>query len=401
MEQKTMEQTENAGDIDIKIKERGNSDLSINFQISKKLTMTIERKCLKAIEEIITFCSSGLRRPNYFVPFNVSDSYEIIKKAKEILNQERSVLQIDLNSTENSSINVVGDIHGNIDILVRIFSSEGYPSTTKYIFLGDYIDRGSNSCEVLILLYSYKILFPNNVFLLRGNHEFKDMAANYGFKKECIERIPLYKTDDSYSLDGYDFFNEITSTFPFLPVCAIVNQSIFCVHGGITALLENREQLMGIEKVGVDFTNENSVQVEFMWNDPNKAIEYSYERSPRGIGCLFNNEALESFLKTMKFSMVIRGHQMCNDGFDHPFGKDGGILTVFSSNDYCGEFNSAAIAMISDKNVVSTKEFASLHIQMNRVITPPEVFCNQTGVILDELKINEFKFDEFNIPIST
>lgn len=341
-----------------------------------------KKKCMNLFYQIIKMCVTEFQEKNSQFLLNLEDCYEVIEKAKEIFEKEPAVLELSINGQENPEIVIIGDIHGNIEFLLKIFTKLGYPSEKRFLFLGDYVDRGSNSCEVMMLLYVLKVLYPDQIYLIRGNHEFKEMATNYGFKKECYERIKqITQIGDKKIHEGLNFFNRITDTFPYLPICSILNTKIFCVHGGITALIDTPEKLLSIEKVGAEFTSENSVQVEFMWNDPDNDLEYCYEHSPRGIGCLFNQEALESFLKTMNFSMVIRGHQMCTDGFKYPFDEDGGIMTVFSSANYCGEYNKAAAAIVN----AECKEIKDIQIQQFDpnveknalyIVTPPDFFLS-------------------------
>lgn len=301
-----------------------------------------EQNCFNTILKIIS--SLGLRKKNGSfslpIPFDLDISFEVIESARRLFEGEKSVLQIDTKTTDSTEFVIVGDIHGNLNSLARILTVKGYPPKTRYLFLGDYVDRGENSCEVMILLFCLKILFPTDVFLIRGNHEFKDMTDNYGFRYECSKRIGNYRNSEL-------FYQKVTDTFSYLPICAILNDAIFCVHGGITALIDTREKLLSIQKVGHQFCSSDSVQAEFLWNDPSSDTDL-YEDSPRGIGCIFGHAALKTFLEKMQFKLVIRGHQSVNNGFEWPLNRDQKILTVFSSLDYCGTFNNGAVAIVQD-----------------------------------------------------
>ena len=123
----------------------------------------------------IYFKFNILNKSNSEISFNISSAIKIIEKAIKILQYEQSVLQINT-IMDKKDVVIVGDIHGNIESLINIFQSNGDPTTTKYIFLGDYVDRGNNSIEVIILLYAFKCLYPDNIFLIRGNHEFRDIT---------------------------------------------------------------------------------------------------------------------------------------------------------------------------------------------------------------------------------
>ena len=176
------------------------------------------------------------------------------------------------------------------------------------------------------------------------------MNDYYGFKNECIKRI------NSKQDEADLFYEKATNSFQFLPLCAILNNRIFCVHGGITGMLKNRDELMRIKKVGNTFCSEDSVAAEFLWNDPESDID-SFIKSQRGLGCIFGENALNQFLEKMDFDFVIRSHQNAMNGYLWNFGKNGKILTVFSSIDYCGQSNDAAIALISNENKIKTMKF--------------------------------------------
>lgn len=282
------------------------------------------------------------------IMFDIGSSILIFDKVINILKKEPSILQINANSNGKKFV-IVGDIHGDIASLINIFKKEGDPSTTRYLFLGDYVDRGQNSCEVITLLYAYKCLYPENIYLIRGNHEFKDMNDEYGFKYEC----------ESRDNRGFILYLKATSTYQYLPLCAIINDKIFCVHGGISNLIKSRNDLMNIRKV----ENElifliMKVQTEFLWNDPNKDV-LKFAPNARGIGYFFGNDALKEFLKNLNFDLVIRGHQNQLNGYSWNFGNDGGILTLFSACDYCETGNDGAYAIISDNGNISCSKFGS------------------------------------------
>ncbi|VWU50609.1 serine/threonine protein phosphatase PP1, partial [Hepatocystis sp. ex Piliocolobus tephrosceles] len=131
-------------------------------------------------------------------------------------------------------IKICGDIHGQFYDLLRLFEYGGFPPDANYLFLGDYVDRGKQSLETICLLLAYKIKYPENFFLLRGNHECASINRIYGFYDECKRRysVKLWKT-------FIDCFN-------CLPVAAIIDEKIFCMHGGLSPELNNMEQIRKI-----------------------------------------------------------------------------------------------------------------------------------------------------------
>jgi serine/threonine-protein phosphatase PP1 catalytic subunit len=129
-----------------------------------------------------------------------------------------------------------GDIHGQYSDLLRLFDLAGYPPQSNFLFLGDYVDRGKHSLETICLLFSYKVKYPNNFFLLRGNHEAASVNRIYGFYDECKRRfsLKLWKT--------------FTDVFNMLPIAAIVEEKLFCCHGGLSAELVAMEDIRKIER---------------------------------------------------------------------------------------------------------------------------------------------------------
>jgi serine/threonine-protein phosphatase PP1 catalytic subunit len=133
-------------------------------------------------------------------------------------------------------ITIIGDIHGQYEDLLRHFDKCGFPPKTNYLFLGDYVDRGKRSLESICLLLEYKIKYPNNIFLLRGNHECASINRIYGFYDECKRRynIKLWKT--------------FTDCFNCLPIAALIEDIILCMHGGLSPDLHDLQRLRNIPR---------------------------------------------------------------------------------------------------------------------------------------------------------
>lgn len=133
-----------------------------------------------------------------------SEIFIICTQAKEILMQQPILLEI------NPPVRIVGDIHGQFKDLLRLFDTCGYPPNANYLFLGDYVDRGKQSLETILLLLCYKIKYPENLFMLRGNHECASVNRVYGFYDECKRKCNL------------KVWRAFTDLFDCLPVSAIV-----------------------------------------------------------------------------------------------------------------------------------------------------------------------------------
>lgn len=267
----------------------------------------------------------------------------LCQQAKQAFDREPVLLRVE------SEIVVVGDLHGNIDDLLRIFERMRYPPATRYIFLGDYVDRGLFGTEVLLLLFALKLKFPEHVYLLRGNHESESLSRYYGFYKELTSK---------YSENVY---SEILKVFSALPLCAVLGDRVFCVHGGISPELDALEDLEQ-EPKPKDFSTPG-IFTDMVWSDPSSEIS-DFEMSDRGCGYIYGPEALTQFLDDNDLDLLVRSHEMCSDGINWPYADDeeavDRCLTVFSSSDYCGRHNTSAILHISLDLLVNVEVFDPL-----------------------------------------
>jgi protein phosphatase len=250
---------------------------------------------------------------------------EQISQCRELFAAEPSLLDL------HGSFVVVGDIHGNVTDLVRIFERMGYPPDAKYVVIGDFVDRGPNSVEVMLLLFALKLLFKDDIFLVRGNHECDSLCRSFGFKGECEMKL------------GSAVYTNFIECFAFLPFAARINGKVLCVHGGIGPEVPNLEAIEGLCRPMRSY--DSPVSNALVWSDPRAEVT-GFTPSDRGLGSFYNSEVLEHFLSAHGLSLLIRGHEFCPDGYDRPFGVDGKCITVFSSSDYCGAGNSAAVIRV-------------------------------------------------------
>ena len=152
----------------------------------------------------------------------------ICEMAKNLLSKEENIINLNAPITVRK-INIfyisqiVGDLHGQFYDLREVFKTGGEVSQNTYLFLGDFVDRGYHSLETFLLLLCYKVRFPQKITLLRGNHESRQITQVYGFYDESLRKYG--------SAEVWKICNEI---FDLLPLAAIINNKIFCVHGGLS-----------------------------------------------------------------------------------------------------------------------------------------------------------------------
>ena len=270
------------------------------------------------------------------LPFRFNICAKVIIKlselSKEVFTAESNTLKI------TAPLNVFGDIHGQFCDMVRFFEMCGLPSSQKFLFLGDYVDRGNNSIEVVALLFALKIVFPEQIFVLRGNHECPEVNAMYGLLGECEER---------FGSDAKLVFSKINETLISLPLCAVINNKIFCVHGGISPNLNKIEDINNINR----FTTipENGLLCDLMWSDPSINIPGLWGQSSRGISCTFSDAAVTNFLKNNKLQLICRAHQLVPDGYR--FFANNKLITVFSAPNYCGNSGNDGVVMKVSPNL--------------------------------------------------
>lgn len=242
---------------------------------------------------------------------------------------------------------IVGDLHGNIRDLLRIFAYTNTPLNQNYLFLGDYVDRGDFSIEVLTLLYALKVKYPSKIFLLRGNHEYEDTNTYYGFKESTLAQ---------YSQELYDEFNK---SFTYMSLAAIVNNDTFCIHGGLSPLLKDIDMLEQIKKPLSAYTNNDyiTLMTDLMWSDPT-CDHLRYYPSPRGLGHLFGMDQVELFLRRNNLARIIRAHQCIANGVENFYNKV--LFTVFSSSNYSADLHNKSGIIIITQNGLNLYNFPPL-----------------------------------------
>ncbi|KAF0733312.1 hypothetical protein AaE_009189 [Aphanomyces astaci] len=235
-------------------------------------------------------------------------------------------------------VKICGDIHGQYSDLLRIFDHCGYPPDANYLFLGDYVDRGRQSLETISLLFAYKVRYPTNVFLLRGNHESEDINEQYGFYEECIRRF------------DHKLYKHFSDTFAWLPVAGVVADRILCMHGGLSPDLEHLQQINSLPRP-LSRVEASGIMCDLLWSDPDPTIR-GWGDNDRGVSHTFGPDVVDGFLKRHDLDLVCRAHQVVQDGYE--FFANRQLVTLFSAPGYCGEFDNKAGVLSVDPDLLLT-----------------------------------------------
>ncbi|MCJ1312258.1 putative serine/threonine protein phosphatase [Agyrium rufum] len=237
----------------------------------------------------------------------------ICAKAKELLMRESNVVHV------LAPVTVVGDIHGQFYDLIEIFRIGGYPPDTNYLFLGDYVDRGLYSVETISLLVCLKLRYPNRITLIRGNHESRGVTQSYGFYTECSRKY-----------GNANVWHYFTDMFDYLTLSVVINDQIFCVHGGLSPSIHSIDQIKIIDRFR-EIPHEGPM-ADLVWSDPD-AEKHEFSLSPRGAGYTFGAQVVRKFLSFNGQNHILRAHQLCMEGYQVLF--DDLLSTVWSAPNYC------------------------------------------------------------------
>ncbi|CDY10577.1 BnaC03g70370D [Brassica napus] len=267
-------------------------------------TMAIESAVLDDIIRRLT--EVRLARPGKQLQLSEAEIKQLCTTARDIFLQQPNLLELE------APIKICGDIHGQYSDLLRLFEYGGFPPNANYLFLGDYVDRGKQSLETICLLLAYKIKYPGNFFLLRGNHECASINRIYGFYDECKRRFNVR------------VWKVFTDCFNCLPVAALIDDKILCMHGGLSPELNHLDEVRSLPRPTMI---------------PDTGVSYT-----------FGPDKVSEFLEKHDLDLVCRAHQVVEDGYE--FFADRQLVTVFSAPNYCGEFDNAGAMMSVDENLM-------------------------------------------------
>lgn len=253
--------------------------------------------------------------------FTPADARYLCAHATQVLRNEPTLLRFD------PPVNICGDVHGQFSDLLKALQRGGLPPFSRWLFLGDYVDRGPKSVEVLCFLLALKIKYPMHIYLLRGNHESPEMNAYFGFQRECDEKL------------GSGLWPEFCHLFEYLPLAAVVGGRFFCVHGGIGPEVKTLSQIEEIMRP-LAIPAEGPI-TDLLWSDPCPDVS-EFGPNARGPTVTWGHSPVLDFLKRNGLTRLIRGHQVAQGGFEFPFSPDESVVTMFTASNYSLEMHNRA-----------------------------------------------------------
>ncbi|EJD43399.1 Metallo-dependent phosphatase [Auricularia subglabra TFB-10046 SS5] len=271
----------------------------------------------------------------------------IIDKTTAILRAEPNVLDVE------APLTLCGDIHGQYYDLMKLFEVGGNPSETRYLFLGDYVDRGYFSIECVLYLWALKMWYPDSLFLLRGNHECRHLTDYFTFKLECKHK---------YSERIYD---ACMDSFCALPLAAVMNKQFLCIHGGLSPELQTLDDLRSLDRFREPPTS--GLMCDILWADPvedfgsEKTQESFVHNHVRGCSYFFTYQAACQFLDRNQLLSIIRAHEAQDQGYRmYRKTKTTGfpsVMTIFSAPNYLDVYNNKAAVIKYESNVMNIRQF--------------------------------------------
>ena len=245
-------------------------------------------------------------------PLSEQQVAKLCEKGREVLQKESNVHVV------RAPVTVCGDVHGQFHDLLELFKIGGVAPDTNYLFMGDYVDRGYYSVETFTLLLLLKVRYPERMHILRGNHESRQITQVYGFYDECVRK---YGSANVWKL--------FTDLFDYLPLTAVVENEIFCLHGGLSPTLDTLAHIRNLDRAQ-EVPHEGPM-CDLLWSDPEDRTGWGV--SPRGAGYTFGADISEQFCRNNGLKSIARAHQLVNDGYS--WAHQDKVVTIFSAPNYC------------------------------------------------------------------
>lgn len=273
---------------------------------------------------------------------------KVIQDGAAVLRSESTMLDVE------APVTVCGDVHGQFYDLLKLFDVGGVPGETRYLFLGDYVDRGYYSIECVLYLWALKITHPKSVYLLRGNHECRHLTEYFTFKQECKIK---------YSEVVYE---ACMSAFDCLPLAALMNGQFLCVHGGLSPEIQKLDDIRQIDR----FKEPPAFgpMCDLLWADPleefgkeSSSSERFSHNSVRGCSYFYSFHAVCDFLQNNNLLSMIRAHEAQDQGYKmyrrNPTTGFPSLITIFSAPNYLDVYNNKAAILKYEDNVMNIRQF--------------------------------------------
>lgn len=253
---------------------------------------------------------------------------QLCEKAKEILVKEENVQPV------RTPVTVCGDVHGQFGDLMELFAIAGKPPEVNLLFMGDYVDRGYFSVETVSLLFALKARYPERITILRGNHETRQITQVYGFYDECCRKY-----------GNANVWKYFTDAFDYLPLTALIDDAIFCLHGGLSPNVDKLDAIRALNRISE--VPVDGAMCDLLWSDPHELA--GWVTSFRGAGYNFGPDISEQFNHNNKLKMISRAHQLVMEGYSPT--HSGNVVTVFSAPNYCYRCGNQAAIMNVDADL--------------------------------------------------
>jgi len=271
------------------------------------------------------------------VNYDFREVMALIHKAKNYyIHEGTALIEVDI------PICIVGDIHGQFHDLQRILQAAGGPDGARFLFLGDYVDRGPKSMEVICLLLAFKLAQPDSFYLLRGNHECAYINRTYGFFEELERRFSI-----SQAMQLFKAFNDL---FEYFPLAALVRKRILCMHGGLSPYLKSLNDIRKIPMPVCDLPRD-CLALDLLWADPKYGIQGFTFNRVRECSYYFGEDVVHEMCKKLDLDLVVRAHQVRYNGYGFFAGQK--LITVFSAPRYGQNNNRAGILQIDSEMTAS------------------------------------------------
>lgn len=240
---------------------------------------------------------------------------------------------------------IIGDLHGDSRTLFRILDGIDYEKflssqENKMVFLGDYVDKGSDSIGVLYAICHLKHAHPDSVVLMRGNHE---APAEFPFSSHDLP----CRMQDRFETGAMVLYGRVLALFGLLTLATVMRDRLLLVHGGLPTHAIHGDNWRQVIATAQKSHLQNRVMEELLWNDPRPLEgDVEWEPSLRGIGRHFGRAVTERWLAATNAKVVVRGHEPCRNGYR--INHNGKMLTLFSCREAYPGFDAAYVAASRD-----------------------------------------------------